>query len=99
MKINPLGSYIVVKPKAVDDSDSSGLTLSTVAAKSVEANGTFSHGEVLAVSEHVALREHINVGDTVSVIIGKSGIDKVEYWDGEKVYLMPETSVVGIIIP
>ncbi|QDB73349.1 co-chaperone GroES [Vibrio phage VAP7] len=96
MKIIPLGSYLVIKPVEVVDKDESGLTLSMTAKRSVEANGTFSHGEVLAISESI-LSEQIKVGDKVSVIPGKSGVDKVEYWDGEKVYMMPLSSIVGVI--
>lgn len=95
MQIKPLNDYVVIKPVKVKDTDSSGMVLSTAGEKSVEDSGTFSHGEVLAAGVCVS---GVKVGDTVSVIPGKSGKDKVEYWDGIKVYCMPESAIVGIII-
>lgn len=94
MKVFPMHDYVLIEPVTVQDKDSSGMVLSMVAEKDKSA---VSHGRVVAISKNILIDE-IEVGDTVSVILGISNRDKVEYHDGIKMYLIPQTSIVAKIV-
>jgi len=88
IKINPIGSKLVVKPVKEEEKTASGIILPESATKE-----TPNMGEVVAVGE-LSEGVEIKVGD--KILFSEYGYDKVEL-EGEEYYIMKDEKVLAVL--
>ncbi len=88
IKINPIGSKLVVKPIKEEEKTASGIILPESATKE-----TPNMGEVVAIGD---LSEGIDIKVGDKILFSEYGYDKVEL-EGEEYYIMKDEKVLAVI--
>ncbi len=92
----PLADRIVVKPaeKAGEKKLASGIIIPETVDKERPAQGTVVAVGKGKYDDGALVPMHVKVGDTI--LFSKYGFDEVKI-DGQEYYILPESSVLGIV--